>query len=138
VSDDELTPEWCIVGNLLPYPYREPVLRSQKMFPAGAKLFVIDGFAGMGYETVTVIGYAHRGPKPAVAHIKARYIGAWRAQLVYRPVILRLIRQGMQSHGGRRWLPDGLTPGDPAYGEHLAGIAHAFQMRWHGTDLGQP
>jgi hypothetical protein len=74
-------PEWCIVGNLLPYPYQpdgpQAEFRSQKIFPAGAKLFIVGGFAGMGYETVTVIGYGHHRRTPVTAHIRAWYVGGW-------------------------------------------------------------
>ncbi len=63
--------EWCIVGTLLPYPYRgtRSELRSHGIFPAGAKLYVIGGFAGMGHETMTVVGYAHGRRSPVLAHL---------------------------------------------------------------------
>lgn len=140
----EWLPEWCLLGNLLPYPYQpggpNGEFRSQKIFPAGAKLHVVGGFAGMGHETVTVIGYAHRRSSPVTAHIRARYVGNWRARLVYRPAILRAINAAQREEStAHRWLTDRrpghvvrYLPTDPAYGEHLARIAEEFQRSSHG------
>ncbi|WP_143194044.1 hypothetical protein [Micromonospora sp. CB01531] len=143
--EETWSPEWCIVGNLLPYPYSsdgpQADFRSQKIFPAGAKLYVVGGFAGLGYETLTVIGYAHRRRRPVTAHIKAKYVGGWRAQLVYRPIILRAIHAAQQErrHECHRWLEPfrddreaDYEPGEPEYGEHLAQIAAGFQRALHG------
>ncbi|MFG1942636.1 hypothetical protein [Nonomuraea sp. NPDC048826] len=133
------------MGTLLPYPYSQngpqAEFRSQRIFPAGAKLYVVGGFAGMGHETVTVVGYAHRRRRPAMAHIKAKYVGGWRAQLVYRPVILRAIYTAqLDQHTGHRWLVahrEGrrveFQPTEPEYGEHLAQIAADFQRHLHGS-----
>jgi hypothetical protein len=145
VAEEAWDPEWCIVGTLLPYPYSsngpKADFRSQKIYPAGAKLYVVGGFAGMGHETVTVIGYAHRRRGPVTAHIRAKYVGNWQAKLVYRPAILRAIhaaeREQVTSH---RWLTafrDGRTieyrPSDPEYGEHLVQVAADFQRHLHGS-----
>ncbi|MGC1215063.1 MAG: hypothetical protein WA890_27865 [Micromonospora sp.] len=138
-------PEWCIVGNLLPYPYSSDGphadFRSQKIYPAGARLYVVGGFAGMGHETITVIGYAHGRRRPVTAHIKAKYVGNWRARLVYRPVILRAIpdaereqstchRWLIPCHGGDRRVE--YQPSEPEYGDHLAHVAAGFQRTLHG------
>ncbi|MEU6722014.1 hypothetical protein ABZ897_62180 [Nonomuraea sp. NPDC046802] len=133
------------MGTLLPYPYSQngphAEFRSQKIFPAGAKLYVVGGFAGMGYETITVVGYAHRRRRPATAHIAAKYVGGWRAQLVYRPVILRAINDAqLGGPTGHRWLVgyrEGrrieFQPTEPEYGERLAEIAADFQRYLHGS-----
>ncbi|MGK5737613.1 hypothetical protein [Micromonospora sp. URMC 103] len=133
------------MGNLLPYPYSpdgpRPDYRSQKIFPAGAKLYVVGvvgGFAGMGHETITVIGYAHGRRRPVIAHIKAKYLGNWRAELVYRPVILRTIHAAEREQTYHRWLtrPDDRTTeyhlSEPEYGEHLARVAAYYQRKLHG------
>ncbi|MFI6479992.1 hypothetical protein ACIBH1_18805 [Nonomuraea sp. NPDC050663] len=144
MTEEEPAPEWCIVGTLMPYPYsaNSPVAhhRSQKIFPAGAKLYVVGGFAGMAHETVTVIGYPHGRRAPVMAHIAARYIGGWRAQLVYRPVILRAIRDAADDDStAHRWLTSyenkeegRYEPAEAAYGEHLAKVAAHFQRSLHG------
>ncbi|MFI9502860.1 hypothetical protein [Nocardia sp. NPDC052566] len=130
-------PEWCIIANLLPYPYHpgpKEHLRSHKIFPAGAKLHVIGGFAGMGYETVTVVGISHRG-RVVMAHIMARHLGGWRAALIYRPLILRAIQRAAQDHPvtGHRWNHRREFAFDAAdYAEHLKAIADGFQQHLHG------
>jgi hypothetical protein len=142
--DDQWNPEWCIVGNLLPYPYREEGphadFRSQKIFPAGAKLCVLGGFGGMGNATITVVGYAHRRPHPVTAHLKASYVGNWRARLIYRPVLLRAIHAAQREENTcHRWLygyrddqRGDYLPTEPEYGAHLAEIAASFQRSLHG------
>lgn len=141
MGEELWNPEWCIVGNLLPYPYGEggphADFRSQKIFPAGAKLYVLGGFDS---ETITVVGYAHRRPHPVTAHIKPRYVGDWRAQLIYRPVLLRAFNAAEREestchrwrYGYRADRPDGYLPTEPEYGAHLAEIAASFQRRLHG------
>jgi hypothetical protein len=145
VSTEELCPEWCIVGTLLPYPYSlngpKADYRSQKIFPAGAKLHILGGFAGVAYSTITVIGYGHHRPHPVKAYIQAKFVGNWRARLVYRPAILRAIHIAQNEVGTcDRWLTDTrhrslarYSPTDPEYGEHLAEIAAYFQRHLHGT-----
>jgi len=148
VSEEPRNPEWCIVANLLPYPYSpngpNAHFRSQKIFPAGAKLYVVGGFAGMGHETVTVIGYGHRRRRPVTAHIMAKYLGGWRAELVYRPAILRAIhtaaaREDLAAHRWRSPPPDAVARttecgvSERGYGEHLAEVAAGDQRRSHGS-----
>ena len=146
MTDEPWLPEWCVVGNLLPYPYSpsspKAEFRSQKIFPAGAKLYVLGGFPGPGYETVTVVGHSHNRRSPVAAHIKARYIGNWRAELVYRPALLRAFVKFEDKYNWNRWwlyerLPGGrsgrrLLPTEPAYGEVLAEVAAGFQRELHG------
>jgi hypothetical protein len=143
VAEQRWDPEWCIVGNLLPYPYSPngpyADFRSQKIFPAGAKLYVVGGFAGTGHETVTVIGYAHHRRRPVIAHIQAKFVGNWRASLVYRPAILRAIHAAEREQTYHRWLTPSrgdrtveYQPSEPEYGEHLAQVAAYFQRKLDG------
>ncbi|WP_412537901.1 hypothetical protein R8Z50_18750 [Longispora sp. K20-0274] len=89
-------PQWSLVTNVPERPYRSPEhahRRGLRIFPAGAKVHFVGGFAGMGYETITVVGYGRggRGRAPIVAHVAARHLPEWRIELVYRPAILRLL-----------------------------------------------
>lgn len=141
----EPDPEWCITATMLPYPYDVKPHRSHGVFPAGAKLYVVGGFAGMGYETVSVVGYPHHGRKPVLVHLPARYLGGWRTTLVYRPVLLRRMHKAEEEaprtcHRFSRIVPDG-HPGrtdrsNPEYGEELAKVAGRFQRHAHGDPLG--
>jgi hypothetical protein len=128
-------PEWCIVGTLPPYPYRpgpHEAFRSQKIFPAGAKLHLIGGYAGMGYDSVFVVGYGHHRRNPVGAVIDVRLAAGWRTELVYRPAILRRIHAAQAEDPGvcHRWAHafDGALGGEP-YRAHLEKIAAGFQRR---------
>ncbi|GAB2521016.1 hypothetical protein [Nocardia heshunensis] len=129
-------PEWCIVANLLPYPYNpgpHEHHRSQKIFPAGAKLHVIGGFAGMGHEVVTVVGTNHHG-RIVTANIAARYLGGWRVALIYRPAVLRAIREAPNDvrFPAHRWNEAQLEFDAPEYAELLRQRAEGFQRWLHG------
>ncbi len=132
------------MGTLLPYPYSptgpQAEFRSQKIFPAGAKLHILGGFSGMGNETVTALGYGHHRRHPVRAYIAAKYIGNWQAKLIYRPVILRAIQKAhIEDRTCHRWLHTyrenyarvDFWPTEPEYGQHLANVAASFQQRLH-------
>lgn len=130
----EEPPEWCIIATLLPYPYRpgpSEGFRSHGIYPAGAKLHVIGGFAGMGHVQVTVVGVGHHGHRLVTAHLEARYLGGWRVALVYRPAVLRAIRKAVafDQTVAHRWNRQGLALGSAEYAEHLRSIAEGFQER---------
>jgi hypothetical protein len=127
-----LPAEWCIVATVLPYPYRSEKAehRSHGIFPAGAKVYVVGGFAGMGYETVTVIGYPHGRRGPVLAHMPHLYLGGWRVELVYRPVILRRIHQSeveSPSACARFRTSAGQDVTSEQYATHLRRLAAKFQ-----------
>jgi hypothetical protein len=52
VAEETPSPEWCVVGNLLPYPYSangpHGDFRRQKIFPAGPKLYVVEASGDWG------------------------------------------------------------------------------------------
>lgn len=130
----EEPPEWCVIATMPPYPYRpgpSEGFRSHGIFPAGAKLHVIGGFAGMGHAQVTVVGVGHHSHRQVTAHLEARYLTDWRVALVYRPAVLRAIRKAVAFDGGtaHRWNRQGLDLGSADYAEHLRAIAAGFQNR---------
>lgn len=140
-SPEVKAPQWCVIAIVLPYPYRvgeKQCFHSHGIFPAGVKLYVIGGFAGMGYEMVTVIGYGHHLRRPVTAHIKAHHLGGWRAGLVYRPAILRLIAkaEATDPRTSCRWRRGEFDDtSSPEYGEHLAAVAAHFQSEYHGEPV---
>ncbi|MEV6323589.1 hypothetical protein AB0M45_20695 [Nocardia sp. NPDC051787] len=136
MNDNVPQPEWCVVATLLPYPYRpgpNAEHRSHKIYPAGAKLHVIGGFAGMGHKVVTVVGSGHRR-RLVTAHIQARYLGGWRVALIYRPAVLNAIHRAVHYDNvtGHRWNQQGFELSAPEYAEHLRSIAQKFQLHLHG------
>ncbi|QIS08558.1 hypothetical protein [Nocardia arthritidis] len=140
---DNPKPEWCIIATLLPYPYKPGPswnFRSQKIFPAGAKLHVVGGFAGPGYRVVTVVGTGHHR-RVVAANIQARYLGGWRVALVYRPAILRVIRRALSEnpYAAHRFVSEDneFEFGSAEYAAYLRPIAERFQRELHGQpDLG--
>lgn len=99
-------PQWAIVANVVderPFgPGGEETKRGLKIFRPNAKVYVIDGFGGMGWETVTVVGQPRKSPRWVTAHVQARNLHNFRVKLVYTPAALRRITQ-------LRWP----TPDDP-------------------------
>ena len=123
MTTEQWPPEWCIVGNLRPYA------NPRKLFPTGAKLYLLGGFAGMGYETITVVGYARGRSNPVIAHIMRKHVENWRVQLVYRPAVLRAIHKAMAEEPTcHRWLDTGHWPTFTDYGDHLKRIVASFEI----------
>ena len=93
-------------------------------------MYVVGGFAGMGYETVTVIGYPHGRRGPVLAHLPPVYLGGFRVELVYRSVILRRIHQGeveSPSACGRFRVSAAQDVTSEQYATHLRHLATRFQ-----------
>lgn len=119
-----------IVANVCrvrPYgPAHEPRAGLRRL-RAGAKVYVVGGFAGMGFESVTVVGYHRHDNRPFRQHVGARYLVDWRVQLVYRPAVLRLTLEPevawFRYPGHDR--PDGTAE----YQQSLAGLADSFAAR---------
>jgi hypothetical protein len=69
------------------------VRRGTKHCGAGAKVYLAGAFWGMGGEQVTVIGQHRASKRYIVLSMASRHLTNWRAQLVYRPAILRLLHE---------------------------------------------
>ncbi|MFE3195276.1 hypothetical protein ACFXHA_40165 [Nocardia sp. NPDC059240] len=135
-ADTTPGPEWCLIATMREYPYgpngSHAAFRSHGRFPAGAKLYVVGGFAGMGYETVTVVGYGHHRRAPITVHLPARFLCDWRVALVYRPAILRALRAAVDREASAdRWNWDGLAFDSDAYRDRLTATATGFES-WLG------
>ncbi|MGX1806288.1 hypothetical protein ACWIGI_11285 [Nocardia sp. NPDC055321] len=133
---EAVRPEWCIVANLLPYPYNpgpKEHYRSHRIFPAGAKLHVVGGFAGMGNEVVCVVGTNHHG-RIVIANIAARLLGGWRVALIHRPAVLRAIHRSANHKGApaHRWHNPEWAFDSPEYADKLREQAAGFQQWLHG------
>ncbi|MEC3958778.1 hypothetical protein VMT65_37470 [Nocardia sp. CDC153] len=134
-ADSSTPPEWCLIATMRSYPYSptgpKAKFRGHGRFPAGAKLYVIGGFAGTGYETVTVVGYGRHRRSPITVHLPAKYLRDWRVALVYRPAVLRAIRNAAPREPASvdRWNHDGWAVDSDEYRDHLTGIAAGFE-RW--------
>lgn len=128
----EVQPIWCIVANVVderPYgPGGHESRRGIRLFPAGAKVWVPDGYPGMGYETVTVIGRTRHGHRYATVDVRSEHLTNWKVKLVYSPAVRARIddvfpsvHHGFSSHGADR--------NSDAYRDDLQLIAERFQER---------
>jgi hypothetical protein len=93
----EFDPVWCAVANVvMERDYGPGGMEKRpgtKHFPAGAKVYILHHFWGMGGEQVTVVG-RHRGSHRYVTMIiSSEWLANWRAELVYSPHIIRLIEE---------------------------------------------
>ncbi|MGW4243766.1 hypothetical protein [Nocardia sp. NPDC004722] len=134
-ADTTPSPEWCLIATMREYPYgpsgSKADRRSHGRFPAGAKLYVVGGFAGMGYDTVTVVGYGHHRRSPITVHLAARFLRDWRVALVYRPAILRALRAAVdRAASADRWNWDGLAFDSDDYRDRLTDCAAGFKSRF--------
>jgi len=128
----DVQPVWCIVANIVrerPYgPGGGEQRRGLRLFAPGTKVYVPDGFAGMGYETVTVIGQTRGSRRYAIVHLATRYLTNWRVKLVYGPAVLDRIEDvcWTAGHGFSR---NGDDRGSEAYRDDLHRVAAQFQQR---------
>lgn len=88
---------WCIVANVVDeHPYGPGGVESRRglrIFRPGAKLYVADGFGGMGWETLEVVGQARTSPRYVAAKVRTEHLTNWRVKAVYSPAALRRIEQ---------------------------------------------
>jgi hypothetical protein len=98
-------PVWCIAANVVqqrPYgPGGEQTRRGIRLFGPGAKVWVPDGYGGMGYETVVVIGRTRHSPRYAVVSIGTEFLTNFRVKLVYSPAVLARIGEANWPGNGR-------------------------------------
>ncbi|MFG1911019.1 hypothetical protein [Kribbella sp. NPDC048928] len=103
---------WCIVANVAeerPYgPGGVETRRGLKIFSAGAKLYVPDGFGGMGWETVEVVGRGRGSARYVAAKVQTHQLTNWRVKAVYSPAALHQIERVRAGRAGF-WLPTTLT-----------------------------
>ena len=97
MTGEEAPAVWCIVANVAeerPYgPGGAETRRGLKIFSAGAKLYVPDGFGGMGWETVDVVGRGRGAARYVAAKVQTRQLTNWRVRAVYSPAALRQIER---------------------------------------------
>ena len=111
-------PVWCIGANVVQERRSGPGGSDHggmRLFRPGAKLWVVDGFGGDAWQTLTVVGQVRRSPRYAIAHVRARDLTRWRVRLVYSPAAIRQITTARDGHRGGFWLPDAPDPAAAQY-----------------------
>jgi hypothetical protein len=128
------SPVWAVAATVVeqrPYGSGSAVQRrGLRLFSGGAKVYVVDGFGGMGYETVTVVGRPRKSSRFSIVHVRAEHLSRWRVELVYSPAAMRKIaevRDGPYRAGF--WLPDVADPGASAFRDALEEVAAVFAGR---------
>ena len=138
----EVEPVWCLVADVAeqpPYgPGRTDWQGGLPLFAPGTRVHVVDGYAGLGYQTVTVVGST--GPRPgyATVAVATEHLTNWRVKLVSSPDVLEQLDavspppgSGLSAHSADR--------GGDAYREDLRRLATTFRRRtgaihrhWYG------
>ncbi len=98
-------PLWCVVANVVgerPYGPGGAELRSgTKHFRPGAKLYIIDAYAGM-CDKVIAIGH-HRGSnRYCTMVVSVRHLKNFRVKLAYSPEVIQLAKQHFAT-GSSAW-----------------------------------
>jgi hypothetical protein len=127
---------WCIVANVVeerPYgPGGAETRRGLKIFPAGAKLYVPDGFGGMGWETVEVVGRGRGSSRYVAARVQTSQLTNWRVKAVHSPGALRQIERIRAGRAGF-WLASTFTDlTSQAYHDALLEVAASLATRTVG------
>lgn len=95
-------PVWCLVANVVEERrYGEEsteIRRGTRLFAPGAKVWVPDGYAGMGYDRVTAVGRTRHASRYASVVVAAEHLTNWRVKMVYSPAVLA--RLGETPGGG--------------------------------------
>jgi hypothetical protein len=126
-------PVWCIAATVIserPYgPGGVERRRGLKLFSPGAKVHVPDGFHGMGYESVTVVGRVRKSSRYSIVHVRTDHLTNWRVELVYSPTARARIGEvrGGTGRGGFGLRDVDTRSAD--YRDALAAIAAQFQHR---------
>lgn len=87
-------PVWLPVANVCrvrPYGETHEPRAGLRWLRADAKVYVPGGYAGPGFEFLSVIGQHRQSRKLFVQDVAAKYLVNWRAKLVYSPAVLRLV-----------------------------------------------
>jgi hypothetical protein len=126
-------PVWCITASVVPErpygPGGAEQRRGLKLFSPGAKVYVADGFAGMGYDTVTVIGRVRRSSRYSIVDVRAERLTNWRVELVYSPTARDRITETRGTNQNGAFGLDDSNPESAGYRDGLAAVARRFQDR---------
>jgi hypothetical protein len=116
---------WCLVATVVA---DHPESTGRRLFRPGAKVWVPDGFPGVAYETVTVIGHVHGAPRQSIVHIAHHHLTNWRVRPVYSPAVRARIAE-VCGPGGSSFVTSSKDPTSEAYRRDLLRWAATFQTR---------
>lgn len=95
--ENEDKPVWSVIANIVPKrlygPYGNEIKIGTKHFTPNTKVYVVDGYWGMGGESVTVIASPRKTTQYVVITIQTSVLHNFRTKLIYKPQVLRLLSQ---------------------------------------------
>jgi hypothetical protein len=91
------TTDWCLVGNVVAehaFGEEKETRHGSKHFTAGTKVYCLPPQWGDGYEKVIAVGLGRGSRRFITVVMPSRLITSWRAKVVYKPAVLRRLREG--------------------------------------------
>ncbi|MEU8887501.1 hypothetical protein [Streptomyces sp. NPDC048442] len=142
----ESPPVWLVVANVVRFRrYGEggqELRPGTKALKGGAKVYLVGGYPGMGYEEVTVVGRSRRTGAYLTIDIPVRNLHTFRASSVHSPAVLRRHADyGPVGPVGPR--PDRIGAGDPESAREWAVRLEALarenrEGHWRGSPHPDP
>lgn len=90
-------PIWCVIANVVPRRLYGPdggeIKIGTKHFTPNTKVYVVDAFWGMGGDSVTIIASPRKTMQYVVISLPSSVLHNFRAKLIYKPQVLRLLSQ---------------------------------------------
>jgi hypothetical protein len=91
--------DWCLVGNIVDeheFGEAKEIRRGSKHFTAGTKVYCLPAQSGDGYEDIVVVGISRGSRRWITVVMSSDLITNWRAKVVYKPAVLRRLREGFK------------------------------------------
>lgn len=93
--ENETKPVWSVIANIVPKrlygPDGNEIKIGTKHFTPNTKVYVVDGYWGMGGESVTVIASPRKTTQYVVITIQASVLHNFRTKMIYKPQVLKLL-----------------------------------------------
>ncbi len=86
----------CVVGNIIGdhyYGESKEIRNGIKNFRAGAKVYCVFIYGGMGHENIVVFGLPRKSRRMIEIVIRTVYVKNFRVQKVYNPKILAFLKK---------------------------------------------
>jgi hypothetical protein len=96
--------DWCLVGNIVEeheFGESKEIRRGSKHFTPGTKVYCLPPQWGVGYEKVVAVGICRKSRRWITVVMSRELITNWRAKVVYKPAVLRRLRDGFNGFKGQ-------------------------------------
>ncbi|MGW2179633.1 hypothetical protein ACWCXX_16335 [Streptomyces sp. NPDC001732] len=86
-------PAWLVVANVVRWrrygDLGQELRPGTKAYRGGAKVYVVDTYAGMGHQQLTTVGHGRHTGHWITIDTGTRHLHTFRARLVYAPAVLK-------------------------------------------------